>query len=42
MSERAERLREARVKAGYRFASDAANALGIVASTYRAHENGQN
>ncbi|PST22001.1 phage repressor protein C [Mesorhizobium plurifarium] len=42
MSERAGRLREARVKAGYRFASDAANALGIVASTYRAHENGQN
>ncbi|MQU78361.1 phage repressor protein C with HTH and peptisase S24 domain [Sinorhizobium medicae] len=42
MSERAERLREARVKAGYRFASDAANALGIVTSTYRAHENGQN
>lgn len=42
MSERAERLRQARIKAGYHFASDAANALGIVASTYRAHENGQN
>lgn len=42
MSERAERLRQARIKAGYRFASDAANALGVVASTYRAHENGQN
>ncbi|MCA1370000.1 helix-turn-helix transcriptional regulator [Bradyrhizobium sp. BRP14] len=42
MSERAERLRQARIGAGYRFASDAANALGIVASTYRAHENGQN
>jgi phage repressor protein C with HTH and peptisase S24 domain len=42
MSEKAERLRQARVKAGYRFASDAANALGVVASTYRAHENGQN
>jgi phage repressor protein C with HTH and peptisase S24 domain len=42
MNEKAERLRHARIKAGYRFASDAANALGIVASTYRAHENGQN
>ena len=42
MSDRAERLRQARINAGYRFASDAANALGIVASTYRAHENGQN
>ncbi|WEX76185.1 helix-turn-helix transcriptional regulator [Sinorhizobium numidicum] len=42
MSEKAERLRQARVRAGYRFASDAANALGVVASTYRAHENGQN
>ncbi|WP_081158278.1 S24 family peptidase [Ensifer aridi] len=42
MSERAERLRQARIRAGYQFASDAANALGMVASTYRAHENGQN
>ncbi|NRP73922.1 hypothetical protein ILFOPFJJ_04843 [Ensifer psoraleae] len=42
MSDKAERLREARLKAGYRFASDAANALGVIASTYRAHENGQN
>ncbi|MEY9196949.1 phage repressor protein C with HTH and peptisase S24 domain [Sinorhizobium fredii] len=42
MNEKAERLRQARIRAGYRFASDAANALGIVASTYRAHENGQN
>ncbi|MEY9780837.1 phage repressor protein C with HTH and peptisase S24 domain [Sinorhizobium fredii] len=42
MNEKAERLRQARINAGYRFASDAANALGIVASTYRAHENGQN
>lgn len=42
MSDKAERLREARRKAGYRFASDAANALGVIASTYRAHENGQN
>lgn len=42
MSEKHERLRQARVDAGYRHASDAANALGITASTYRAHENGQN
>lgn len=42
MTEKHERLREARVNAGFRFASDAANALGITASTYRAHENGQN
>ncbi|WP_034850953.1 LexA family transcriptional regulator [Sinorhizobium sojae] len=42
MSEKADRLRQARMRAGYRFASDAANALGVVASTYRAHENGQN
>ncbi|WP_192803709.1 S24 family peptidase [Sinorhizobium alkalisoli] len=42
MSEKADRLRQARISAGFRFASDAANALGIVASTYRAHENGQN
>lgn len=42
MSEKNERLRQAREKAGYRYASDAANALGITASTYRAHENGQN
>lgn len=42
MSEKHERLRQAREKAGYRYASEAANALGITASTYRAHENGQN
>lgn len=42
MSEKHERLREARVNAGYRHASAAANALGVLASTYRAHENGQN
>ncbi|OHV78139.1 S24 family peptidase [Ensifer sp. LCM 4579] len=42
MSEKADRLRQARIRAGFRFASDAANALGVVASTYRAHENGQN
>lgn len=28
--------------AGFRFASDAAEAIGITPSTYRAHENGQN
>jgi len=42
MTEKHERLRKARIDAGYRYASDAANALGITASTYRAHENGQN
>lgn len=42
MTEKHERLREARIKAGYKHASDAANALGVTASTYRAHENGQN
>lgn len=42
MKEKHERLREAREKAGFRYASEAANALGITASTYRAHENGQN
>lgn len=42
MSEKHERLREARMNAGFRYASEAANALGITASTYRAHENGQN
>lgn len=42
MSEMSERLRQAREKAGYRSASAAADAIGIPASTYRAHENGQN
>ena len=42
MSEKHERLRQARIKAGFRHASDAANAIGVTASTYRAHENGQN
>jgi phage repressor protein C with HTH and peptisase S24 domain len=40
--EKIRRLRQAREKAGFRYASDAANALGMTASTYRAHENGQN
>lgn len=42
MDEKHERLRQARVSAGYKSASAAAEALGISASTYRAHENGQN
>lgn len=42
MEHRAERLRQARIRAGYTSAAKAADALGIRASTYRAHENGQN
>ena len=42
MTEMSERLRQAREKAGYKSASAAAEAVGIPASTYRAHENGQN
>lgn len=42
MSEKNERLKKARMDAGFRYASDAANAMGLVGSTYRAHENGQN
>lgn len=42
MSEKAERLRQARIKAQFKYASDAAATLGVTASTYRAHENGQN
>ena len=37
-----ERLRAARDAAGYKSASKAAEALGVTASSYRAHENGQN
>lgn len=37
-----DRLRAARLLARYSSASKAAEALGISASTYRAHENGQN
>lgn len=37
-----ERLRAAREKAGFTSAAKAAAALGVGASTYRAHENGQN
>lgn len=41
MAEKHERLRQAR-EAKFKFASEAAAALGISPSTYRAHENGQN
>jgi len=37
-----ERLKRARLTAGYRTASDAINRFGWRGSTYRAHENGQN
>jgi phage repressor protein C with HTH and peptisase S24 domain len=37
-----ERLREARMSAGFSSATKAAEAMGVTASTYRAHENGQN
>lgn len=42
MAEKHERLRLARERAKFKYASDAAEALGIKPSTYRAHENGQN
>jgi hypothetical protein len=37
-----QRLKEARVRAGYRTATAAIDAFGWSSSTYRAHENGQN
>lgn len=37
-----DRLREARERAGYQSTAEAARALGMRASTYAAHENGQN
>ena len=37
-----ERLKEARLKAGYKTAAAAIDACGWPSSTYRAHENGQN
>lgn len=40
--EMGDRLRQARVDAGFASAEDAAAALGVKKSTYRAHENGQN
>ncbi len=42
MSEMHERLKLAREKAGFASKAQAAKALGIPASTYAAHENGQN
>lgn len=42
MEEASKRLREARIAAGYSSAAEAARALGIKESSYRAHENGQN
>jgi phage repressor protein C with HTH and peptisase S24 domain len=39
---KSERLREARLAAGFRSAGAAAERIGISPSTYRAHENGQN
>lgn len=41
MAEKHERLRQAR-EAKFKYASEAAAALGVTPSTYRAHENGQN
>lgn len=40
MGTRGERLKKARIDAGYRTATDAAKALGIPYPTYAAHENG--
>lgn len=42
MSTKAERLKAARKAAGFRSTEAAAKRLGVSASTYRAHENGQN
>lgn len=42
MSDMHERLRIARDSAGYKSRAKAARRMGIGASTYRAHENGQN
>lgn len=42
MKHMSERLRVAREEAGFPSATKAAEALGVSASTYRAHENGQN
>ena len=42
MSAMGERLKAARLKAGFSSAAKAATALGVSPSTYRAHENGQN
>lgn len=42
MTSKAERLRAARTAAGYKSTQAAAERLAVSASTYRAHENGQN
>ena len=42
MNTMGQRLREARLKAGFSSATKAADAIGVSHSTYRAHENGQN
>lgn len=42
MSEKSDRLRQARINAGYSSATAAARALSLSVSTYTAHENGQN
>lgn len=42
MNEMSDRLRQARLKAGFTSAAKASDAMGLKASTYRAHENGQN
>ena len=40
MSDKAQRLKQARIDAGFASASDAARRLGITPSTYMSHENG--
>jgi SOS-response transcriptional repressor LexA len=42
MTTKADRLRESRLAAGFKSTLAAAERLGVSASTYRAHENGQN
>lgn len=42
MGEMGDRLRQARIAAGFERAAQAARRLGVPASTYVAHENGQN
>ena len=42
MSSASDRLRQARIAAGFTSAAKAAAAIGIGATTYVAHENGQN
>lgn len=42
MKSTAQRLKQARIDAGYESATQAARAMGISVSTYSAHENGQN